>query len=107
MSIEWYGYFLFKYWVLCISKRCLILCSKENPKTAELVKPAKLDKATSKSRRTPFKLFSDYNSLLGNALSTSEMRNEYNKLSIDAKYKWIEKSVKMYPDVGQSSIISF
>lgn len=74
--------------------------SKENPKTAELIKPKRAERIAARRKQTPFKLFTDYNNLLGNKLSQAEMRIEFNSLPIDAKYKWIEKSVKMYPNVN-------
>lgn len=65
--------------------------------------------AKKKNRHTPFKLFSDYNNLLGKTLSVTEMRDEYNNLSLEDKYKWIQKAMKMYPDVsgtGASRLLS-
>lgn len=62
-------------------------------------KGAKGERKGGKAKVTPFKLFSDYNNLLGNKLSPADMRTEYNNLSIEGKFKYIQQSANMYPDV--------
>lgn len=75
-------------------------CSKENPKTADQLGSDSKRPGALKNKQTPFKLYADYQKLMGSKSSNFELRTEYTNLSIDNKFKWIDKSAKMYPDVS-------
>lgn len=54
---------------------------------------------------TPFNLFFDYKKLFGDVKRT-ELVNEYHNLSLDEKYKWIEKAITTNPDVEHKQFLT-
>lgn len=74
--------------------------SDENPKMAGLLKDKKKDTPKKKNKIvTPFILFTDYMKLKDSNASNAEIRSAYTNLSMDEKYKWINKAVNLSPMV--------